>query len=273
MSTRANWLKVMIQYPGGALERLRGEWDRRQDTKAWNRVGMTPHQLYEASPDAAQRLHTLLGMPWPCPEYAASAPIVEQMNREFALGEEFWTDVNPGFSELRFFDADVTISRVAWCVARHLAPARVVETGVARGVTSRFLLEAIKRNGSGTLWSIDLPHARTSQGGKIGSAVPDRLRGPWRLLLGPSRRHLPQIVKTLDEIDIFVHDSLHTSRNVQFELECVWNRIKPGGVILVDDVNENLAFQSFVRAVHSDAWVVGRRLLGVGLWGAIVKKF
>ena len=223
MSTRANWLKVLIQYPGGALERLRGEWDRRQDTKAWNRVGMTPHQLYEASPDAAQRLHTLLGMPSPRPQHAVSAPIVEQMNREFALGEEFWTHVNPGFPKLRFFDADVTISRVAWCVARHPAPARVVETGVARGVTSRFLLEAIKRNGSGTLWSINLPHARTSQGGKIGSAVPDRLRDPadcsWARAVGT----FLQIVKTLDEIDIFVYDSLHTSRNVQFELECVLN--------------------------------------------------
>ena len=34
---------------------------------------------------------------------------------------------------------------------------KVVETGVAHGVTSRFILEALERNGRGFLWSIDLP--------------------------------------------------------------------------------------------------------------------
>jgi hypothetical protein len=134
------------------------------------------------------------------------------------------------------------------------------------------VLEAIKRNGSGALWSIDLPHPDTCQTGQIGSAVPDSLRGPWKLLLGPSRRRLPELFKTLDKIDIFVHDSLHTTRNVRFELDYVWDRIRPGRVILVDDVNENVAFQSFVKAVQADAWVVGRRALGVVLWGAIVKQ-
>lgn len=262
----------MIDDPRGGLGRLRGQWDRRQDRKAWERIGLPPHEFYKASPDAEQRLHALLGMPWPCPEHAACAPIIEQMNREFGFGEEFSTKATTEISRLRFFDADVTISRVAWCVTRHLAPAHIVETGVARGVTSRLLLEAIKRNGSGALWSIDLPHPDTCQTSQIGSAVPDSLRGPWKLLLGPSRRCLPELFKTLGKIDIFVHDSLHTSRNVRFELDYVWDRIRPGGVILVDDVNENVAFQSFVQAAQADAWVVGRRSLGVGLWGAIAKQ-
>jgi hypothetical protein len=34
---------------------------------------------------------------------------------------------------------------------------KVVETGVAHGVTSRFILEALSRNGDSHLWSIDLP--------------------------------------------------------------------------------------------------------------------
>jgi predicted O-methyltransferase YrrM len=271
MGNRASWLKMIAEDPLGALGRLRGEWDRRQDRQAWKRIGRTPRDFYRASSDAEQKLHALLGMPWPCPEHAASSNILRQMNDQLARSEEIAAKKSAESSRLKLFDADVSLSRVAWCVTRHLVPVNVVETGVARGVTSRFLLEALELNGAGNLWSIDLPHATTSGLGQIGSAVPNNLRGKWHLLLGPSRRHLPRILKTLGQVDLFVHDSLHTSRNVLFELDLVWDRIKPGGVILIDDVNENLALHSFIDAVGSNQWVVGHRSIGGGLWGAVVK--
>jgi len=56
-------------------------------------------------------------------------------------------------------DADPAFARAAWCLARHLRPQHVVETGVGRGVTSRAVLEALERNGHGHLWSMDLPPA------------------------------------------------------------------------------------------------------------------
>lgn len=122
----------MIEDPRGSLrasKRRVGPAARQESMEAsW----IAPHEFYKASPDAERRLHAFLGMPWPCPEHAACAPIIEQMNREFGFGEEFATKATTEISRLRFFDADVTISRVAWCVARHLAAARIVETGVAR---------------------------------------------------------------------------------------------------------------------------------------------
>ncbi len=54
-------------------------------------------------------------------------------------------------------DGDAGLVRAIWCLTRHLRPKKVVETGVAHGVTSRFILEALKRNGDGHLWCIDLP--------------------------------------------------------------------------------------------------------------------
>jgi cephalosporin hydroxylase len=39
----------------------------------------------------------------------------------------------------------------------HSRPDVVIETGVAHGVTSRIVQEALNRNGSGHLWSVDLP--------------------------------------------------------------------------------------------------------------------
>lgn len=54
-------------------------------------------------------------------------------------------------------DGDARLGRLAWCLTRHLRPEFVVETGVARGLTTRVILEAMDRNGRGRLWSIDLP--------------------------------------------------------------------------------------------------------------------
>jgi hypothetical protein len=48
---------------------------------------------------------------------------------------------------------------------------------------------------------------------------------------------------------MFVHDSRHTERNVLFELDHAWNATKPGGVLLVDDVDLNRGLDSF-RAAH-----------------------
>ena len=74
-------------------------------------------------------------------------------------------------------DGDPGVTRAIWCLIRHLAASKVVETGVAHGVTSRFVLEALQRNGGGHLWSIDLPLLLLPElQQEIGVAVPDALR-------------------------------------------------------------------------------------------------
>lgn len=273
MRTGPGWFKLIAADPAGALSRVRGEWDRRRDLDAWRRVGVSPRERYQPSPDAEGRLHHLLGLPWPCPEHAGLEDELRRLETELARSYDERADMDAEEKRvLPLFDADVTVARVAWCVTRHLRPSQVVETGVARGITSRFILQALKRNAAGHLWSIDLPHADTSRFQQIGSAVPGELRDRWTLRLGPSRRHLPELVAKLGSIDVFVHDSLHTGRNVRFELEEVWHAIPPGGVVIVDDVNENLAFEAFVKSKGNVPWVVGARLRGSGLWGAIVKE-
>jgi predicted O-methyltransferase YrrM len=138
-----------------------------------------------------------------------------------------------------------------WCLAAHLAPEKIVETGVARGITSRLILEALERNGSGHLWSIDLPTMDRTIHCQIGAAVPESLRGRWTYLEGTSRYILPSLLTELGEIDLFVHDSSHTRRNVSFELKTARPRISSGGAVLADDVNRSSAFKSFAAA-HSD---------------------
>jgi hypothetical protein len=124
----------------------------------------------------------------------------------------------------------------------------VVETGVARGVTSSVILEALDRAGTGHLWSIDLPAMDAALHEEIGIAVPDSLRGRWTYIRGTSRRHLPRLLAQVEPIDLFVHDSSHTERNVLFELNEAWPAVHRGAVV-ADDVQQTAAFASFASAL------------------------
>jgi predicted O-methyltransferase YrrM len=142
-------------------------------------------------------------------------------------------------------DGGEVFTKAAWCLTAHLRPLRVVETGVARGVTSRLILEALARNGAGHLYSVDLPPVDSRYHPQAAIAVPEHLRTNWTLLNGTSRHRLPPLLDELGEIDLFVHDSLHTGRNTSFEIDRAWQILRPGGALLIDDVYQSFAFRTF----------------------------
>jgi len=148
-----------------------------------------------------------------------------------------------GFGQ--YNDGDAGFVRAVWSLMRHLRPERVVETGVAHGLTSRVILEAIASNGAGHLWSIDLPPLDHDLRSQVGIAVRDGLSDHWTYIQGSSRRRLTGLLSRLGQIDLFVHDSLHTERNLRFELDNAWATLRPGGAVVVDDVDMNWGFRSF----------------------------
>ena len=119
----------------------------------------------------------------------------------------------------------------------HLKPSVVVETGTAFGVSTSFILRALQDNGHGTLYSIDLPNATTSgrlDGKQTGYYIPKRLRHRWNLTLGDSRVELPKLLAQFNEIDLFIHDSLHTPEHMLFEYRTAWPLTK---ALVSDDVS------------------------------------
>ncbi len=153
-------------------------------------------------------------------------------------------------------DGDTGLVRAIWCLIRHLSPERVVETGVAHGVTSRIVLEALEKNGSGHLWSIDRPPIEPEWKAHIGLAVDTNLRHRWTYIAGSSRRRLPRLLSQLGEIDLFIHDSLHSERNVRFEMDRAWSVLRPSGAIVVDDIDVNRGFHSFTNEYPGHASMV-----------------
>jgi hypothetical protein len=203
---------------------------------------------YAEDDDWEPVLHARLGAPWPCPVRDEFSQLWRTVMADLtadgtAIGRGAfagWGDGEPGFV------------RAVWCITRHLRPSTVVETGVARGVTSRFVLEALEANGDGRLWSIDLPpRRRRDLRGQVGAAVPASLRSRWSYVKGSSRRRLPSLLAGLGRIDLFVHDSKHTERNLLFELERARGALRTGGWIAADDVDLNCGFHRY-RDRHPD---------------------
>lgn len=205
---------------------------------------------YAVTENWEQALHQLLGAPWPCGETDSfwtlwSEVITSLEGRGLRLGRGAfggWGDGEPG------------MVRAIWCLIHHLRPGRVVETGVARGITSRFVLEAFTRAGRGHLWSVDLPPPSNRElHDQIGIAVPRSLRAQWTYVHGSSRRRLPGLLAEVGEIDIFIHDSRHTQRNLLFELDHAWHALRTSGVAVADDVDLNCGFHSFTSALGAES--------------------
>jgi predicted O-methyltransferase YrrM len=214
----------------------------------WREARRGPRTL-AADPDGERRLHERLGLPWPCSEHEPFSAFWLRLQTALeARGLERGRGAFGGWD-----DGDAGLARLVWCVVRHTRPQRCVETGVARGLTTAVILQALQSNGSGRLWSIDLPPLRDRDlADQTAAAVPPELRERWTLLAGSSRRVLPALVTGLGAVDLFVHDSMHTTRNVDFELGEVWPRLVPGGVAIVDDVERNSAVSAFA-ARHPEA--------------------
>ena len=141
-------------------------------------------------------------------------------------------------------NADPGLARVCYALTRALRPAAAVETGVANGVTSSFVLQALELNGAGELHSIDLAPPGTDAA-LVGRLVPAELRHRWTLHRGKSRNLLPGLVRSLGPVGLFVHDSRHTYRNVSRELRTISPHLARPGAVIVDDAERHSALQDW----------------------------
>jgi len=155
-------------------------------------------------------------------------------------------------SEKKPYPTDYSIQEdsrlLLYGLCRIIQPLVVVETGVAYGISSSYILHALKKNGKGTLYSIDDTFRPWETKKMIGAAIPDGLKQNWKLMIGKSSDKLKEISSSMKNIDIFLHDSLHTYKNMYFEFNLMWPCIKKNGFLLSDDISDNNAFIDFYLA-------------------------
>lgn len=142
-----------------------------------------------------------------------------------------------------------------YATTRLRRPKRVLETGVANGHSSFFLLRALRANGDGTLHSVDVSD-------DVGQLVDERERKEWQLtiLQGDWREHFRAIAAGAAPIDVFVHDSNHSYRWQEFEYATVLPHMAVAGILASDDVDFSYAFLDFcAREQRRPVILAGRR--------------
>ena len=140
---------------------------------------------------------------------------------------------------------------------------RVVETGVQCGASTAYLLRGLAET-RGHLWSVDLPtlsedgnvnadgrrdraHVRSIS--ETGCLVPRSLRSGWTLKVGDCKDLLAPTLEAAAPVHMVVLDDDHSSAHVAWELEMVWPCIRPGGLLVCDDVDWSNAWFDFVGRV------------------------
>jgi hypothetical protein len=182
----------------------------------------------------------------------------------------------------RSFYAQIRAPLELYALTRILRPQHVIETGVSSGVSSMHFLLGLHANREGTLHSIDLPTQQRGAtfaaddspvalpvGRSTGWAIPAGITDGWDLRLGPSQALLPELVRELPTVDLFLHDSLHTPEHLTFELETIRPRLSPGAVVLADNTQwTGRAFEEFAARVGAEVVPRGRSdLVGLRLAG------
>ena len=128
-----------------------------------------------------------------------------------------------------------------YLMTRSIRPKTILETGVANGISSYYILSALLMNGSGTLHSVDISR-------NVGNIISSKEKANWNLHViseENSRRDFINILRDIGSVDFFIHDSDHAYDGQMFEYESVYPVISNYGVFSSDDVDFSYAFIDF----------------------------
>jgi len=193
------------------------------------------------------KIRSFLDEPLSTPEFAACLRGAEAAMRSLGLQS-----------------ADLYAKKILaqYATIRAVQPETVVETGVANGVSSSYLLLALAKNNRGKLYSVEVGDKNYLPKGKPnGWIVPDFLRQRWEMRFGDSKVLLPALLKELQRCDVFIHDSLHTYDHMLWEFREAYPFLRDGGLLFADDALWNDAFWKFKREVDAQD---GEIIRGVG---------
>jgi len=150
-------------------------------------------------------------------------------------------------------------------IAEFLKAERVLETGIAYGWSSlAFLLSLQKRSGA-LLVSTDMPYPLLNNEQYVGCVVPAELKAHWQVITRPDRQAIPKALKELGSIDICHYDSDKSYEGRMWAYLRLWKALRFGGCFISDDIDDNLAFRDFSRAIGANPIVVKNQEKYVGI--------
>jgi predicted O-methyltransferase YrrM len=142
-------------------------------------------------------------------------------------------------------------------LAERIGARRVVETGVAYGWSSLALLLSLRNRTDSRLASVDMPYPKLNNDEYVGCIVPEELRTRWSLLRYADREGLPRALKMLGTLDMCHYDSDKRYRSRMWAYPLLWSALRPGGLLLSDDIGDNVAFRDYCALIGKTPVVIG----------------
>ena len=114
---------------------------------------------------------------------------------------------------------------------------------MAFGWSSLALLLSLRNRPAARLASVDMPYPKINNDAYVGCIVPEDLRTRWTLLRYADREGLPKALQLLGALDLCHYDSDKRYRSRMWAYPLLWNALRPGGLLLSDDIGDNVAFR------------------------------
>ena len=129
--------------------------------------------------------------------------------------------------------------RYAWyAIVRIVQPAVVIETGTDKGLGSAILSQALRKNGSGKLYTVD---TNLESGALISSGY---FQSNTHVIHGYSSQFLQTF---REKIDFFIHDSDHSYENESLEYELISGKLSDKGLVASDNSGLSNALDSWTE--------------------------
>lgn len=151
----------------------------------------------------------------------------------------------------------------AYLLTRLLEPDTVLEIGVANGISTLYILEALNElETTADVRAIDKPQfesdIREKRGARglsgVGGIIPDEKEAGWVAPINHRSRHeyqyyvgdftevLPKVVDSMPPVDLAIYDASKDVDEMQMAYEILIQSLSSQGVLLSDDIKVNDAF-------------------------------
>lgn len=125
--------------------------------------------------------------------------------------------------------------RLGWyALVRAVQPDHVVETGTQLGIGSSAIAAALLENGHGRLTTIDIDQ-------EAGFLIEE----PWASVIDRHIGSSLDVLRELRDVDMFLHDSLHTYDYETQELAAVEPNLSADAIILSDNAHDSSALSDW----------------------------
>ena len=188
----------------------------------------------------------------------AGVDFSEEYARVNELIAEHASQTDPRYPD--YFVVEDGTAYLLYALVRHMRPSIAVELGVADGRSTQLILSAMDANAEGRLISVDIAD-------EVGGSAAGHPRWELRVHV-PGRtasRQLRGLLAEVAPLDFFFHDAAHSYYDQYAEYLAGWEHLRPGGLLVSDDVDWSWAFLDVARRVNVKPVVLVDRRKAVGI--------